>query len=66
MKHSDKNAIVLIPSLEPDERLTAYVDQLYALGLNNVLVVDDGSGLNYQPNKLFTAIPVKTAIKKGF
>ena len=60
MKHSDKNAIVLIPSLEPDERLTAYVDQLYALGLNNVLVVDDGSGLNYQP--IFSELEAKGCV----
>lgn len=41
--------IVLIPSLEPDERLIAYVQQLHEYALMNIVIVDDGSGEEYQP-----------------
>ena len=40
---------VLIPSLSPDERLPAYVQDLHAAGFGLVLVVDDGSAPAYQP-----------------
>lgn len=40
--------IVLIPSLEPDERLIAYVQQLHEYALMNIVIVDDGSGEAYQ------------------
>ncbi|MCU6710483.1 bifunctional glycosyltransferase family 2/GtrA family protein [Paenibacillus sp. J5C_2022] len=41
--------VVLIPSLEPDERLISYVHQLREYGLKNIVIVDDGSGEEYQP-----------------
>lgn len=40
---------VLIPSLSPDDRLPAYVQELSAAGFGLVLVVDDGSKEEYQP-----------------
>ncbi len=40
---------VLIPSLEPDDKLVPYVGQLLAKGFSRVVVVDDGSGPSYQP-----------------
>ncbi|MBO4836535.1 MAG: bifunctional glycosyltransferase family 2/GtrA family protein [Clostridia bacterium] len=40
---------VLIPSLEPDERLPRYVDSLLQAGFGLVLVVNDGSGPEYGP-----------------
>lgn len=40
--------IILIPSLEPDERLPAYVRQLREYGFTNIVIVDDGSGEAYQ------------------
>lgn len=40
---------VLIPSLEPDERLLPYVQALLNKGFAHVVVVDDGSGEGYQP-----------------
>lgn len=40
---------VLIPSLSPDERLPAYVQELVGAGFELVLVVDDGSKEEYQP-----------------
>ncbi|MCG7378096.1 bifunctional glycosyltransferase family 2/GtrA family protein [Paenibacillus sp. ACRSA] len=40
--------IILIPSLEPDERLPLYVKQLREYGLTNIVIVDDGSGEAYQ------------------
>lgn len=38
-----ENAVVLIPSLEPDERLPRYVKALLAKGFGHIVVVDDGS-----------------------
>ena len=40
---------VLIPSLSPDERLPAYVQELLAAEFGLILVVDDGSKAEYQP-----------------
>lgn len=39
---------ILIPSLEPDERLTALLHDLQAAGLAPVVLIDDGSGTAYQ------------------
>ena len=44
-----RNAVILIPSLEPDERLPAYIRELEQSGFGLIVVVDDGSGENYQP-----------------
>ncbi|WP_372629176.1 GtrA family protein [Cohnella sp.] len=41
--------IILIPSLEPDEKLLSYVEQLKEYFLLNIVIVDDGSGEKYQP-----------------
>lgn len=41
--------VVLIPSLEPDNRLPAYVDRLQERGFPRVVVVDDGSSAASQP-----------------
>ncbi len=38
---------VIIPSLEPDERLTKIVRDLIETGFKNIILVDDGSGENY-------------------
>ena len=40
---------VLIPSLSPDDRLPAYVNELHEAGFGLILVVDDGSAPEYQP-----------------
>ncbi len=40
---------VLIPSLDPDEKLPAYVEELVKARYGLILVVDDGSGPDYQP-----------------
>ena len=44
-----KLPVVLIPSLEPDERLPAYVRELMDSGFSRVVVVNDGSSADYQP-----------------
>ena len=43
------SAVMLIPSLEPDDRLPAYVEQLRERGFNRIVIVDDGSSEAYQP-----------------
>ena len=42
-------AVMLIPSLEPDHRLPAYIDRLRKAGFTRIVVVDDGSAESYQP-----------------
>ncbi len=42
-------AVILIPSLEPDNRLPAYIRSLLENGFGQVVVVDDGSAESYQP-----------------
>ena len=42
-----KQLCVLIPSLEPDERLPQYIDSLLAADFGMVLVVNDGSSAEY-------------------
>ena len=44
-----RDAVILIPSLEPDERLPAYIEKLVDSGFGHVVVVDDGSAASYQP-----------------
>lgn len=43
-----EDAIVLIPSLHPDEKLEQYVRELSASGFWRIVVVDDGSGPQYK------------------
>lgn len=45
---------IIIPSLEPDERLINIVKEILALGMKNIVVVNDGSGREYE--KIFDAI----------
>ena len=40
--------VVLIPSLEPDDKLIPYVNRLKQQGFTRILIVDDGSGPSYQ------------------
>ena len=49
-----KDAVILIPSLEPDERLPAYIQKLMEGGFGHVVVVDDGSAESYQ--KIFRQV----------
>ena len=48
-KHAAEQAVILIPSLEPDARLPAYIQQLKAGGFAHIIVIDDGSGEAYRP-----------------
>ena len=43
-----RDAVILIPSLEPDERLPAYIRKLADGGFGHIVVVDDGSPEAYQ------------------
>ncbi|MGI6690391.1 MAG: GtrA family protein [Christensenellales bacterium] len=42
------DVVVLIPSLHPNHLLPAYVDDLVRSGFHRILIVDDGSGPDYQ------------------
>lgn len=43
MSAKPQDAVILIPSLEPDDRLPAYADQLLAYGFEHLVIIDDGS-----------------------
>lgn len=46
---SEKNSnIILIPAFEPKEKLLSYVQELNSYGLMDIIIVDDGSGEDYQ------------------
>ena len=49
-----ESAVILIPSLEPDDRLPAYMRRLLEAGFTRAVVVDDGSSEKYQP--IFTEL----------
>ncbi len=44
-----KQVPLIIPSLEPDEKLPRLLEQLKAAGIQNIVLVDDGSGPEYAP-----------------
>ena len=48
-KHAAEQAVILIPSLEPDGRLPAYIQELKKSGFAHIVVVDDGSGEAFRP-----------------
>ena len=49
-----RNAVILIPSLEPDNRLPSYIRKLSENGFGHIVVVDDGSSDSYQ--HIFTEV----------
>ena len=48
-ENAAERAVILIPSLEPDGRLPAYIRRLKEAGFGHIVVVDDGSGEKYLP-----------------
>ncbi|MDD2562206.1 MAG: hypothetical protein PHG11_07845, partial [Eubacteriales bacterium] len=42
-------AVILIPSLHPDDKLGKYVRALVKSGFEHIVVVNDGSGPDYAP-----------------
>ena len=55
-----KHTAVVIPAYKPDDRLPPYVDALKTAGVGKIVIVDDGSGKDYQP--LFASIPQDEAV----
>lgn len=49
MANATEKAVILIPSLEPDDRLPAYIANLHENGFTRFVIVDDGSSEKYQP-----------------
>ena len=49
MERLPTGAVILIPSLEPDDRLPAYAQRLHEQGFDRIVIVDDGSSIDYQP-----------------
>lgn len=43
MRHS----VILIPALSPDEKLFSYVEELLGQGFSHIIIVNDGSGKEY-------------------
>ena len=49
-----RHSVILIPALQPDEKLTAYVRELREQGFSHIIAVDDGSGEAYE--RVFSAL----------
>ena len=47
MDEMTKTVPIVIPSYEPDERLISLLNDLNAAGLGPVIIVNDGSGTEY-------------------
>ena len=47
MDEMNKTVPIVIPSYEPDERLLSLLNDLNAAGLGPVIIVNDGSGTEY-------------------
>lgn len=43
MANTYQSTAVLIPAYEPDEKLTAYIEELIGFGFKNIIIVNDGS-----------------------
>lgn len=54
MKLDPHQSVILIPSLEPDDRLPIYTKALMERGFQHIVIVDDGSSEKYQP--IFTQL----------
>lgn len=61
MKELDK-VVVLIPSLNPDNKLITYVNELYKNGLKQIIIINDGSAKEY--DKYYDAIKDKCTLLK--
>lgn len=49
-----RSSVLIIPSLNPDSRLTAYIHSLIEVGFSKIIIIDDGSGPQCRP--IFDAI----------
>ncbi|MCR5134653.1 MAG: hypothetical protein K6B12_03365, partial [Clostridiales bacterium] len=45
---NDEPFVVVIPAYKPDKKLLVLLDQLRIRGFDRIIVVDDGSGQDYQ------------------
>lgn len=43
------NPVIMIPSLNPDDNLVAYVERLLSAGFKHIIVINDGSSAEYDP-----------------
>lgn len=62
--------VIIIPSLEPDEKLVNLIENLTQAGLSEILLVDDGSGSDYQQifdsvKEKYGCIVLRNAINMG-
>lgn len=65
-----KEVVVLIPSLDPDEKMVEYVRGLKKRGFEKIIVVDDGSGRETQPyfeavKQLQGVVVLRHAVNQG-
>ncbi len=43
-----KRYAVIIPAFRPMEQLPEYIDELISKQIEHIIIIDDGSGLDYQ------------------
>jgi len=48
MKKLNGTTVIIIPAFKPNKGLLEYIDQLYLHYLTNIVIVNDGSGSNYE------------------
>jgi dolichol-phosphate mannosyltransferase len=60
---NDMKFTIIIPSLNPNEKLLKLVNELLDFGFNDIIVVNDGSGRDY--NKIFDMLPSKVKLIKN-
>lgn len=44
-----RNAVVIIPALNPDDRLVSYCEDLINAGFSRIILIDDGSSAEFRP-----------------
>lgn len=62
MKNKKKYTII-IPSLNPNEKLIKLVNELIDFGMNDIIVVNDGSSVEY--DKIFNNLPKEVKLLKN-
>ena len=55
-----RETVVIIPALDPDERLIAYCDELIKAGIEAIIIIDDGSDAGHRT--IFTELSDRCAV----
>lgn len=67
---SNDDIVVMIPSLNPDDKVIKYVNDLISIGFKNIIIINDGSNEDYDQyfkilNEKEECIVLKHAVNQG-